>query len=91
MRLWGGRFKAETDPLVADFTSSVEFDRALAPDDLAGSVAHVHGLQRAGLLTDADAASTCRWSMVAHRSVSWRAARNLACRACARARSNACR
>jgi argininosuccinate lyase len=57
MRLWGGRFKADTDPLAADFTNSVEIDRALAPDDLAGSVAHVHGLQRAGLLTDAEAAT----------------------------------
>ncbi|MFI5262715.1 MAG: argininosuccinate lyase, partial [Candidatus Limnocylindrales bacterium] len=32
-----------------------DLDRALAADDLAGSVAHVHGLQRAGLLTEAEA------------------------------------
>jgi len=57
MRLWGGRFQAATDPLVADFTRSVDLDRALAADDLDGSIAHVAGLQRAGLLTEAEAAA----------------------------------
>jgi argininosuccinate lyase len=39
------------DALMA-FTSSIEFDRRLAVDDLAGSRAHVRGLMRAGVLTD---------------------------------------
>jgi argininosuccinate lyase len=52
MRTWGGRFHEETDARVADFTRSIEVDAALAADDLAGSIAHVHGLGRAGLLTD---------------------------------------
>jgi len=52
MRLWGGRFGGSTDARTADFTRSLEVDRVLAVDDLAGSVAHVHGLGRAGLLTD---------------------------------------
>ena len=51
MRMWGGRFSEDNDPRVADFTRSVELDRELAADDLAGSIAHVHGLGRAGLLT----------------------------------------
>lgn len=51
MRMWGGRFSGETDPLVADATRSVDVDRALALDDIDGSIAHVHGLARAGLLT----------------------------------------
>ncbi|MFI5292827.1 MAG: argininosuccinate lyase [Candidatus Limnocylindrales bacterium] len=51
MRMWGGRFAAETDPLAADFGRSIEVDRALALDDLAGSIAHVDGLARADLLT----------------------------------------
>ena len=51
MRMWGGRFAAETDPLAADYTRSIAVDRALALDDLTGSVAHVHGLARAGLVT----------------------------------------
>ena len=52
MRLWGGRFTGETDARAADFTRSIEVDQALALDDLAGSVAHVRGLGRAGLLDD---------------------------------------
>jgi argininosuccinate lyase len=50
MRMWGGRFATATDPLAADFTRSIEIDRALAADDLVGSIAHVHGLARAGLV-----------------------------------------
>jgi len=57
MRLWGGRFEGATDPLVADFTRSVDLDRALAPDDLDGSIAHVGELRRAGLLTEAEAST----------------------------------
>ncbi len=56
MRMWGGRFAAGTDPLAADFTRSIEVDRALAADDLRGSIAHVHGLARAGLVTAAEQA-----------------------------------
>jgi argininosuccinate lyase len=57
MRLWGGRFEAETDQRVADFTRSIEVDAELALDDLDGSVAHVHGLERAGILTTDEAAA----------------------------------
>src|SRR5260221_14142848 len=56
MRLWGGRFEGTTDQRVVDFTRSIEIDAALAQDDIAGSIAHVHGLGRAGLLTDAEVA-----------------------------------
>jgi argininosuccinate lyase len=54
MRLWGGRFGEDNDARVADFTRSIEIDAELAIDDLRGSVAHVRGLGRAGLLTDAE-------------------------------------
>ncbi len=54
MRLWGGRFTEENDQRVADFTRSIEVDSALAVDDLVGSIAHVRGLGRAGLLTDSE-------------------------------------
>jgi argininosuccinate lyase len=57
MRLWGGRFEGTTDERVADFTRSIEADRALALDDIAGSIAHVHGLGRAGLLSAAEVGS----------------------------------
>ena len=52
MRLWGGRFAEENDERVADFTRSIEVDHVLAADDIAGSIAHVRGLGRAGLLAE---------------------------------------
>ena len=54
MQLWGGRFAEANDARMADFTRSIDIDAALALDDLAGSVAHVRGLGRAGLLTQAE-------------------------------------
>jgi len=56
MRLWGGRFSEANDARVEAFTNSIEIDRELAADDLVGSMAHVRGLERAGLLTDEQAA-----------------------------------
>jgi argininosuccinate lyase len=55
MRLWGGRFGDEPDPRMADFTRSIEVDAELALDDIAGSIAHVRGLARVGLLTNEEA------------------------------------
>ena len=51
MKAWGGRFSEAPDALAAEFGRSIDVDRELALDDLAGSVAHVRGLGRAGLLT----------------------------------------
>ena len=53
--LWHGRFAGgPADELMA-FTVSLPFDQRLAGDDVAGSRAHVRGLLRAGILTDAEA------------------------------------
>ena len=43
MRVWGGRFGEANDARVAAFTRSIDVDRELAADDLAGSIAHVRG------------------------------------------------
>ena len=60
MTLWHGRFAdGPADELLA-FTESLSFDRRLAPDDLAGSRAHVAMLARAGLLTDDEASLVTR-------------------------------
>ncbi len=56
MRLWGGRFGEDNDARVAHFTRSIEVDAELAIDDLRGSIAHVRGLGRTGLLTDDEVA-----------------------------------
>jgi len=50
--LWQGRLGGGMADEVAAFTVSIDFDRALAEDDLEGSRAHVKGLGKAGILTD---------------------------------------
>jgi argininosuccinate lyase len=50
--LWHGRFGEEPADALLAFTSSVDFDRRLAGDDIAGSRAHVAMLGRVGLLSD---------------------------------------
>ncbi|MEZ4595855.1 MAG: argininosuccinate lyase, partial [Chloroflexota bacterium] len=55
MKAWGGRFSEAPDAMAAEFGRSIEVDAELALDDLAGSIAHVHGLERAGLLTGQEA------------------------------------
>ena len=55
MTLWQGRFaEGPSDELLA-FTVSLDFDKRLALDDLAGSRAHVRGLARCGILPDDEA------------------------------------
>jgi argininosuccinate lyase len=54
MRLWGGRFAGDNDEQVAAFGRSIEVDAEMALDDLDGSIAHVRGLGRAGILSEAE-------------------------------------
>lgn len=51
---WGGRFQESTDAFVAEFTASVNFDRRMATEDIAGSLAHAQMLMEAGILSAAD-------------------------------------
>ena len=54
--LWHGRFDGgPADELMA-YTASIGFDVRLAPDDIAGSRAHVRMLGRVGLLSEAEVA-----------------------------------
>ena len=57
MKLWGGRFAADSDERVAAFGRSIDVDAELALDDVDGSVAHVRGLGRAGILSEAEVAT----------------------------------
>ena len=52
MKLWGGRFKKETDKKVEAFTASAPFDWRLAAEDIRGSKAHAAMLKRIGVLTE---------------------------------------
>ncbi|MBN1794653.1 MAG: argininosuccinate lyase [Candidatus Omnitrophica bacterium] len=49
-KLWGGIFQKDPDVLTQEFTASLGFDRRLAPYDIAGSIAHVKTLYKAGIL-----------------------------------------
>lgn len=51
---WKGRFTAETDELVEEYTESVSFDRRLYDVDIQGSKAHASMLAKVGVLTDAE-------------------------------------
>ena len=51
--MWGGRFTGKLLPELEAFSSSLEVDFDLYPFDVAGSVAHAHGLAAAGVLRPA--------------------------------------
>src|SRR5881275_613372 len=53
-KLWSGRFKEPVDERVKRFTASVEFDRRLAKQDIAGSLAHARMLAATGIITKRD-------------------------------------
>ncbi|CAM8642722.1 ArgH Argininosuccinate lyase [Acidimicrobiia bacterium] len=52
--LWHGRFEGSPAEELMAFTVSLPFDIRLAADDLTGSRAHVRGLARAGILSEAE-------------------------------------
>ncbi|HQC73522.1 MAG TPA: argininosuccinate lyase, partial [Candidatus Competibacteraceae bacterium] len=56
-KTWGGRFTESTDAFVAAFTASVDFDRRMYRQDIAGSIAHARMLARVGVLSEADCAA----------------------------------
>ena len=54
MKLWGGRFQKETDTLVNDFNSSIQFDGRMYKEDIMGSLAHAAMLAQCGIISQAD-------------------------------------
>ncbi len=53
--MWGGRFDSAPDAIMEEINASIGFDKALAPQDIAGSLAHVAMLADAGIVDRADA------------------------------------
>lgn len=51
---WGGRFSEPTDTFVQRFTASVNFDRRLYKQDIAGSIAHAKMLAKTGVIEKSD-------------------------------------
>jgi len=55
--MWGGRFSAGPDTVMAQINPSIGFDRKLFRQDIAGSKAHATMLHAVGVLSSEDAAS----------------------------------
>src|ERR1700722_4713903 len=54
-KMWGGRFGSKQDPLLEHMNVSIDFDRSLYPQDIAGSKAHVAMLAKKGIIAAKDA------------------------------------
>ena len=59
-RMWGGRFAAAPDAIMAEINASIDFDKALYRQDIAGSKAHVAMLADRGIIAAEDAAEIAR-------------------------------
>ena len=54
-KLWGGRFSEEPDAIMQEINASIDFDRALFAEDIAGSQAHARMLADQGIISAKDA------------------------------------
>lgn len=50
-KLWGGRFKKETDKSGEKFSASIDFDKRLYREDIEGSIAHAKMLGKVGIIS----------------------------------------
>jgi argininosuccinate lyase len=57
---WAGRFAAETDKAVEAYTASIDVDRRLYRQDIAGSIAHARMLARQGIIPHDEAEAIVR-------------------------------
>ena len=55
-RMWGGRFAEGPDAIMEEINASIDFDKALAAQDIAGSKAHARMLADQGIISPQDAA-----------------------------------
>jgi argininosuccinate lyase len=53
-KIWGGRFDAGPAAIMGEITPSIDFDKRLAGEDLAGSRAHVRMLSKEGIISKDD-------------------------------------
>ncbi|MBW2283857.1 MAG: argininosuccinate lyase, partial [Deltaproteobacteria bacterium] len=54
-KIWGGRFREETDALVDKFNASIGFDHRMFEQDIDGSMAHCRMLAARGIITEDEA------------------------------------
>ena len=55
--MWGGRFAAGPAEIMREITPSIDFDKRMAREDLAGSRAHVRMLSNEGIIPKEDASA----------------------------------
>src|SRR5665213_1532450 len=53
-KMWGGRFEAGPAAIMGEITPSIDFDKRLAGEDLAGSKAHARMLAGEGIISKDD-------------------------------------
>ena len=58
-KLWGGRFDKSTDEMINDFQASINFDKRMYREDIAGSMAHAKMLAAQKIITADDAKKIC--------------------------------
>jgi argininosuccinate lyase len=58
-KVWAARFAKAADPRAEAFTASVDVDRRLFKQDIAGSIAHARMLARQGIIPQDDAGPSC--------------------------------
>lgn len=51
IRLWGGRFTGEMDPLMDQYNESLSVDRVFYAQDIKGSIAYARANVKTGILT----------------------------------------
>jgi len=56
-QLWGGRFTERPHETFAEFNDSFRFDRRLFASDVRASIAHAHGIARAGVISPDESAA----------------------------------
>ena len=66
-KLWGGRFSGEMSEIVERFNASIDFDKRLYREDIAGSIAHAHMLAAQGIIPAEDAEAIERALRIAER------------------------
>ncbi len=55
-KMWGGRFRQGPASIMEEINTSIDFDKRLAAEDIAGSLAHADMLAAKGIIAKADAA-----------------------------------
>lgn len=59
-KMWGGRFASGPDAIMEEINASIDFDKRLFQQDIAGSKAHAAMLASTGIISKADAAEIRR-------------------------------